>query len=82
MTLANAAEYFFDLYQIVWWFDRVLHAAPMLAITFGLFCSTSTGEQREGWPAGENAPSSRFEVLPEERKLRQRAEAAERAGTK
>ena len=33
---ANVAGYAFDLYQRVWWFDRVLHAGTILAITFWL----------------------------------------------
>lgn len=33
---ANVAGYAFDLYQRAWWFDRVLHAGTILAITFWL----------------------------------------------
>lgn len=33
---ANAAGYAFDLYQRFWWFDRVLHAGTILAITLWL----------------------------------------------
>lgn len=34
LTLANAAGYAFDLYARFWWFDRVLHAATILAPTY------------------------------------------------
>ena len=34
LTLANIAGYAFDLYARFWWFDRVLHAATILALTF------------------------------------------------
>lgn len=33
LALANAAGYAFDLYARFWWFDRVLHAATLLAVT-------------------------------------------------
>ena len=33
---ANVAGYAFDLYQRFWWFDRVLHAGTILAITVWL----------------------------------------------
>ena len=33
---ANAAGYALDLYGRFWWFDRVLHAATILAVTFWL----------------------------------------------
>ena len=34
MLLANVAGYVFDLYQRFWWFDRVLHACTLFALTF------------------------------------------------
>ncbi len=34
LILANAAGYIFDLYARFWWFDRLLHAATILALTF------------------------------------------------
>ncbi len=34
MLLANVAGYVFDLYQRFWWFDRVLHACTLFAMTF------------------------------------------------
>ena len=33
---ANAAGYALDLYRQFWWFDRVLHAATVLAVTLWL----------------------------------------------
>ena len=33
---ANVAGYAFDLYAWAWWFDRVLHAGTILALTFWL----------------------------------------------
>lgn len=34
MLLANVAGYMFDLYQRFWWFDRILHACTLFALTF------------------------------------------------
>lgn len=34
LTLANVAGYAFDLYARFWWFDRVLHAGTILALTY------------------------------------------------
>lgn len=34
LLLANVAGYAFDLYQRFWWFDRVLHACTLFALTF------------------------------------------------
>ena len=36
MGVANVAGYVFDLYQRFWWFDRVLHACTILALTLWL----------------------------------------------
>lgn len=36
MGLINVAGYAFDLYQRFWWFDRVLHACTILAMTLWL----------------------------------------------
>ncbi|WP_431269265.1 hypothetical protein [Dankookia sp. P2] len=36
MGAANVAGYVFDLYQRFWWFDRVLHACTILALTLWL----------------------------------------------
>jgi uncharacterized membrane protein YjdF len=36
LLAANVAGYAFDLYAAFWWFDRVLHAATILALTFWL----------------------------------------------
>ena len=34
LAVANAAGYAFDLYARFWWFDRVLHAATIFALTY------------------------------------------------
>lgn len=34
LTLANVAGYALDLYQRFWWFDRILHACTLFALTF------------------------------------------------
>ena len=34
LTLGNAAGHVFDLYARYWWFDRVLHAATIFALTY------------------------------------------------
>lgn len=36
LLAANVAGYAFDLYAAAWWFDRVLHAATLFAITLWL----------------------------------------------
>lgn len=36
MGVANIAGYAFDLYRQFWWFDRVLHACTILAVTLWL----------------------------------------------
>ncbi len=36
LLAANVAGYAFDLYAAYWWFDRVLHAATLFAMTFWL----------------------------------------------
>ncbi|SDC32629.1 hypothetical protein [Belnapia rosea] len=36
LLAANVAGYVFDLYAAFWWFDRLLHAATILALTFWL----------------------------------------------
>jgi hypothetical protein len=36
LGIANIAGYAFDLYRQFWWFDRVLHACTILAITLWL----------------------------------------------
>lgn len=36
LLLANLAGYAFDLYGAFWWFDRVLHAGTLFAITLWL----------------------------------------------
>lgn len=36
LGLANVAGYVLDLYQRFWWFDRVLHAATIFAVTLWL----------------------------------------------
>lgn len=36
MGVANIAGYAYDLYHRIWWFDRVLHACTILAITLWL----------------------------------------------
>ena len=36
LLAANVAGYAFDLFAAFWWFDRVLHAATILALTFWL----------------------------------------------
>ncbi len=34
VLLANVTGYVFDLYQRFWWFDRILHACTLFALTF------------------------------------------------
>lgn len=34
LLLVNVAGYAFDLYSAFWWFDRILHAATLFALTF------------------------------------------------
>ncbi len=50
---ANVAGYAFDLYRQFWWFDRVLHACTVLAVTLWLalfvFCRALKGERRYGF---------------------------------
>jgi VanZ family protein len=36
MAVINVAGYAFDLYRQFWWFDRVLHATTILAVTLWL----------------------------------------------
>ena len=36
LAAVNVAGYLFDLYAAFWWFDRALHAATILALTFWL----------------------------------------------
>ena len=36
LLAANEAGYALDLYAAAWWFDRVLHAATLFAMTFWL----------------------------------------------
>ncbi|WP_426957976.1 hypothetical protein [Muricoccus radiodurans] len=36
LAALNIAGYVFDLYSAFWWFDRVLHAGTILALTFWL----------------------------------------------
>jgi VanZ family protein len=36
LLAVNVAGYAFDLYAAFWWFDRILHAATILALTFWL----------------------------------------------
>ena len=36
LGVANAAGYALDLYARFWWFDRILHACTILAVTFWL----------------------------------------------
>lgn len=36
LGVANVAGYAFDLYRQLWWFDRALHAATILAVTLWL----------------------------------------------
>ena len=36
LSAANVAGYAFDLYHRFWWFDRVLHACTILAVTLWL----------------------------------------------
>lgn len=36
LGVANAAGYILDLYARFWWFDRILHACTIFAITFWL----------------------------------------------
>ena len=33
LGVANAAGYALDLYARFWWFDRILHACTILAVT-------------------------------------------------
>ncbi len=36
LGMANAAGYLLDLYQRFWWFDRILHACTIFALTLWL----------------------------------------------
>lgn len=45
---ANVAGYTFDLYAAYWWFDRVLHAATIFAMTFWLAVFVFDAAIREG----------------------------------
>ncbi|GHG21071.1 hypothetical protein GCM10017322_18010 [Paracoccus aerius] len=49
LLAANVAGYAFDLYAAAWWFDRVLHAATLFAITFWLALLVCTRVFRPGW---------------------------------
>lgn len=48
LLAANVAGYAFDLYAAYWWFDRVLHAATILAMTFWLAVIVFGEPFREG----------------------------------
>jgi len=48
LLAANVAGYVFDLYAAAWWFDRVLHAATLFAITFWLAVVVFADPFREG----------------------------------
>jgi uncharacterized membrane protein YjdF len=48
LLAANVAGYAFDLYAAFWWFDRVLHAATILALTFWLAVMILSEGIREG----------------------------------
>ena len=52
LTLANIAGYAFDLYAQFWWFDRILHAATLFAMTFWaavFLCSKVLTPTRDHW---------------------------------
>lgn len=48
LLAANVAGYAFDLYAAFWWFDRFLHAATILALTFWLAVMILSEGIREG----------------------------------
>ena len=52
LGVANMMGYASDLYQQFWWFDRVLHACTILAVTLWLslfvFSKAFNGEHRHG----------------------------------
>ncbi|MBB5696347.1 hypothetical protein [Muricoccus pecuniae] len=48
LLVANIAGYAFDLYAAFWWFDRVLHAATIFALTFWLAVIVFGDAIREG----------------------------------
>lgn len=50
LAVANIAGYAFDLYRAFWWFDRVLHACTILAITFWLAVIVFAPALRAGPP--------------------------------
>lgn len=49
LLAANVAGYAFDLYAAFWWFDRVLHAATVLALTFWLAVMVLDEGIQKGW---------------------------------
>ena len=50
LAVANIAGYAFDLYRAFWWFDRVLHAFTILAITLWLAVIVLAPALRAGPP--------------------------------
>jgi VanZ family protein len=48
LLAVNVAGYAFDLYAAFWWFDRILHAATILALTFWLTIMFVGEGAREG----------------------------------
>jgi hypothetical protein len=48
LTLVNVAGYAIDLYAAFWWFDRILHAATLFAITFWFAAIVLGDAIREG----------------------------------
>lgn len=50
LLAANVAGYAFDLYAAFWWFDRVLHAATLFALTLWLALFVCPPVLRPGQP--------------------------------
>lgn len=50
LIVANVAGYAFDLYAMAWWFDRVLHAATIFALTLWLALIICAPAFRPGQP--------------------------------
>ena len=50
LLAANVAGYAFDLYAAAWWFDRVLHAATLFALTLWLALFVCPPVLRPGQP--------------------------------